>query len=31
VSAFPADVETTAVAHISEPTAASAENDLGRA
>jgi len=31
VAVFPADVETTAVAHISEPTAASAENDLGRA
>ena len=31
VSAFPADVETTAVAHISEPVATSPENDLGRA
>jgi len=31
VSAFPADAEMTAVAHISEPAAASTENDLGRA
>jgi len=31
VSAFPADAEATAVAQISEPTATSTENELGRA